>query len=64
MLLSSGGKVVEKWTENHRLLFHNLYDYEGLKTSAGIAVTGGLIQTADGNWAGMDMPFTNLSGFF
>jgi hypothetical protein len=55
---------VDKWTENHRPLSHSLYDYEGLKTSAGTAVTGGLIQTADGNWVGMDMPFTNLSGFF
>lgn len=62
--LLSEGQAVGKWTENHRPLTHSLYDYGAINSSTGIGDIGGLIQTAAGNWVGIDTPFTKRSGFF
>ena len=50
-------KVVEKWTENHRPLFHKHYGDEEM-----VDIWGGLIQTAAGNCKGLGMPCTKRCG--
>jgi hypothetical protein len=42
------GRLWVSGRKNHRPLTHNLYDDEGISCSTGIAVFGGLIQTAVG----------------